>query len=77
MDEQYFTVEQIAERLQYHKETIRQEIRSGRLRAVRIPPGRGEYRVSGTDLADYLRNMATKPAESKQVENKEAGKQVA
>lgn len=67
MDEQYFTVEQIAERLQYHKETIRQEIRAGRLRAVRIPPGRGEYRVSSTDLADYLHRMATRPAGDEEV----------
>jgi excisionase family DNA binding protein len=60
MDEQYFTVREIAQRLNFQEHTIRLEIRAKKLRAIRI---RGEYRISNKDLATYLRSMATIPSE--------------
>lgn len=45
-----FTLNEVAELLGCHVETLRREIRSGRLRAAKIGK---DYRVSKTDLEEY------------------------
>lgn len=45
-----FTLGEVAELLNCHKETVRREIKAGNLRAAKIGK---EYRVSKTDLEDY------------------------
>lgn len=65
MDDQYFTVKDIAERLLFREETIRQEIRDGHLHAIKI---RGDYRISRTNLQDYLKRMATAPVKHEEDE---------
>lgn len=67
MDEQYFTVKQVAEMLHFRVETIRLEIHDKRLRAIKI---RGDYRISLSDLNAYLDRMATTSTEQ---ENEEEG----
>ena len=52
-DERWFTVEQIAERLQVTEQTVRRWLRSGAL-AGRNFSGRTGYRVRETDLAAFL-----------------------
>jgi excisionase family DNA binding protein len=48
MDEQLFSVEQVAERLGMHVKTVRNYVREGRLKAVRIGKS---YRIAAADLA--------------------------
>jgi excisionase family DNA binding protein len=48
MEDRLYTVEQVAERLGLHVKTVRNYVRDGRLKAVRIGKA---YRISGTDLA--------------------------
>ena len=45
-----FTLGEVAELFNCHKETVRREIKAGKLRAAKIGK---EYRVSRTDLEDY------------------------
>lgn len=48
MEEKLYTVEQVAERLGLHVKTVRNYVREGRLKAVRIGKS---YRIGATDLA--------------------------
>jgi len=48
MTEQLYTVEQVADRLNLHVRTVRNYVREGRLKAVRIGKS---YRIAGEDLA--------------------------
>jgi excisionase family DNA binding protein len=48
MTEELYTVEQVAERLNLHVRTVRNYVREGRLKAVRIGKS---YRIAGEDLA--------------------------
>lgn len=48
MPDELFSVEQVAERLGLHVRTVRNYVRDGRLKAVRIGK---QYRITSTDLA--------------------------
>jgi len=48
MDESLYSVEQVAERLGLHVKTVRNYVKEGRLKAVRIGKS---YRISASDLA--------------------------
>lgn len=48
------TIKQVAERLQLSSATVRELIRSGRLRAIRTLGDRGSFRISEAALAEYL-----------------------
>jgi len=48
MDQDLYSVEQVAEQLGLHVKTVRNYVRDGRLKAVRIGK---QYRISGEDLA--------------------------
>jgi len=48
MDQDLYSVEQVAEQLGLHVKTVRNYVREGRLKAVRIGK---QYRISGEDLA--------------------------
>jgi excisionase family DNA binding protein len=52
MDDQdeFYSVEQVAERLGLHVKTVRSYVRDGRLRAVRIGK---QYRIAGADLRAF------------------------
>ena len=56
MAEQQLTVEEVAEELRIHPETVRQWIRNGELDA--FDTGRG-YRISRTDLDDFIQKRKT------------------
>ncbi len=49
MSDELYSVEQVAERLGLHVRTVRNYVRDGRLKAVRIGK---QYRISRTDLAE-------------------------
>jgi excisionase family DNA binding protein len=48
MNQDLYSVEQVAEKLGLHVKTVRSYVREGRLKAVRIGK---QYRISGDDLA--------------------------
>lgn len=56
MPEQQLTVEEIAEELRVHAETVRQWIRDGELDA--FDTGRG-YRISRADLDEFIQKRKT------------------
>lgn len=58
LDEQYFTVRDVAQMLQYQESTIREFIRSGQLRATKIGK---EYRIAATDLRMFLKRGENAP----------------
>lgn len=51
MNENYYTVEQIAEMLKMHPKTIQRYIREGKLNAVKIGKG---WRIGGHDLSVFM-----------------------
>ena len=50
MSQELFSVEQVAEKLGLHVRTVRNYVRDGRLKAVRIGK---QYRVAAEDLAEF------------------------
>jgi excisionase family DNA binding protein len=56
MPEKQLTVEEVAEELRVHPETVRQWIREGELDA--FDTGRG-YRISRKDLDDFMQSRKT------------------
>ena len=56
MSEKQLTVEEVAEELRVHPETVRQWIREGELDA--FDTGRG-YRISRKDLDDFIQRRKT------------------
>lgn len=55
MDERYMTVEQAAERLQVHVETVRRMLRTGRLEGARIGGRKLGWRVAESEVTRLLR----------------------
>lgn len=55
--DKFLTVEDVAQKLQIHWQTVLSYIKSGKLRAVKL--GRG-YRVDPTDFAEFIEKMKTK-----------------
>lgn len=47
----YLTVTEVANRYRTTPRTVQRWIREGRLRAVRLPGGRGRYRIDQAELA--------------------------
>lgn len=63
MDQEYFSVNQVAKRLNMDARRIREAIKRGDLNAHRLGAGdRGDYRIGESDLGDWLRRTATKPS---------------
>ncbi|WP_433701625.1 helix-turn-helix domain-containing protein [Nocardiopsis sp. CA-288880] len=58
MDQQYYSVDQVAELLDLHVKTVRAYIRDGRLRATRIGK---QYRVRRQDLEEFTGGPLPQP----------------
>ncbi len=50
MNEELYTIDQVAQRLQLHVKTVRRYVREGRLQATRIGK---QYRIAADDLAEF------------------------
>jgi excisionase family DNA binding protein len=48
------TTAEVATRLRVHEDTVRRYIKQGRLRAVKGPGPKGQFRVSEEALAEYV-----------------------
>lgn len=57
VDTLYYTTYEVASLLKLHYETVRGYIKRGKLKALKFPSGRGEYRISKTDLEEFLGGM--------------------
>ena len=57
VNDEFLTVEQVAERLQMHPDTIRRYIRQKKLRAVRISPT--NIRIRRSDLDKFIEERLT------------------
>ena len=58
LEEKFYTLQQVADMLQMHIETIRELVRNKELGAYKI--NKRDYRVSKADLDEYLRKRRTK-----------------
>lgn len=61
IEERIFTIDQVARRLGYHRNSIIRWVRSGEL--IAIQPGGREYRIRESDLDDFMRRKQIKPRE--------------
>jgi len=61
VDEEYYTPEEIAERLKVHKRTVQRWIAAGTLRAYRFSAQSGNLRVTKGDLDRFLKERETRP----------------
>ena len=56
-DHSFWTIQQVAEILQIHWQTVLNYIKSGKLNAIKLGKG---YRVSKKDLDEFIKNYKTK-----------------
>lgn len=64
-NEVLYTVDDVAARLSVHPETVRNWIKTGQLAAINLGGSAG-YRISESDLADFLRTRRGNPKQDKQ-----------
>jgi excisionase family DNA binding protein len=57
LEEKFYTLQQVADMLQMHIETVRELVRNKELIAYKI--NRRDYRVSKADLEEFLRKRRT------------------
>jgi excisionase family DNA binding protein len=57
MNDELLTVEQVAERLQLHPDTVRRYVREGKLRAVRLSST--ALRIRSSELDRFLKERET------------------
>ena len=63
MAEQMLTVEQVAERLQVHRDTVYAWIRSGQLPGYRIGGRKAGFRIKQSDLERFVEARREQPEE--------------
>jgi excisionase family DNA binding protein len=61
-DERIFTLDQVCQRLGFHRQTVIKFIAEGELTASKL--GR-EYRIRESDLDDFMRRKQIKPKDEK------------
>lgn len=57
MEKDYYTVEELAEKLQVHWQTILNYIRADKLEAIKLGKG---YRISKESFEEFLRKQSTR-----------------
>jgi excisionase family DNA binding protein len=60
VEERYYTPKEVAERLKVTTRTVYRWLESGDLRAIRFTR---EYRISETDLKEFIERHRTRPEE--------------
>jgi excisionase family DNA binding protein len=52
--EEYWTLEEVAERLKVSRRTVNRWVEDGKLTAVKFAPGRGHIRIAESDLKEFV-----------------------
>jgi excisionase family DNA binding protein len=52
--EEYYTLEEVAEKLKVSRRTVNRWIEDGKLIAVKFAPGQGHVRVTESDLKEFI-----------------------
>jgi excisionase family DNA binding protein len=52
--EEYFTLEEVAERLKVSRRTVNRWVEDGKLVAVKFAPGQGRIRIAESDLKEFI-----------------------
>jgi excisionase family DNA binding protein len=60
VQEDYYTLEEIADRLKVSRRTVNRWIEDGELTAIKFAPGRGHVRVAESDLKDFIERHRTR-----------------
>src|SRR5215217_6503381 len=63
VDEEYYTLDEVAERLKVSRRTVNRWVEAQTLPVIRLSANRGSVRVSGDDLHRFLNERRTKPRE--------------
>ena len=63
MDENYLTLDQVAEKLQVSRRTVNRWIAAGNLVVIRLSAESGSVRVAESDLRDFIDARRTRPRE--------------
>lgn len=66
MEEKFYTIDQIAEKLGMHHKTIRKFITEGKLRANKVGK---QWRISGHDLSIFMENNNVSTSSRDEIEN--------
>jgi excisionase family DNA binding protein len=61
VDEQWFTLDEVAERLKVSRRTVNRWVAAGNLRVYRLSPQAGAVRVTESDLRTFLEERASSP----------------
>jgi excisionase family DNA binding protein len=61
VQEEYYTLEEVADRLKVSRRTVNRWIEEGELTAIKFAPGRGHVRVADSDLKDFIERHRTRP----------------
>jgi len=58
--EEYWTLDEVAERLKVNRRTVNRWVESGHLTAIRFGPGpRGSIRIAESDLQEFIQQRRT------------------
>ena len=63
VDETYYTLDQIAEKLQVSRRTVNRWVEAQTLPVIRLSAHAGSVRVAESDLRKFLNERRTKPRE--------------
>lgn len=73
-EDQLLTLEDVAERLKISVSTVRRWVKSNELRAIKVG-NRGQYRISLTDLEEFLADQEAKPPDTATVATLKRGRE--
>ena len=58
-----YTIDNVAETFSVNPETIRRWCREGKMKFLKLPGEKGEYRFSEGDIKDFIARQSSEPAE--------------
>ena len=63
VEERYYTVPEIANRLRVHQDTVRAWLQAGDLKGIRLAGRRAGWRISERDLREFLEKRRGEPSD--------------
>lgn len=62
MQDEYYTFEEVAEKLKVSTRSVKRWVAEGNLRVIRLSAKRGSVRIADSDLRAFLEERASRPA---------------